>query len=70
MKPPSDVSFSDHVMPNFCMSAGVFTAKLAKLPMIQQMYASQKTTVKPSAKRLTSALSAAAPSVITTSSAT
>ena len=28
-KPPSEVSRSDQLTPNFCISAGVFTAKLA-----------------------------------------
>ena len=36
MKPPSEVSRSDQLMPNFFMSPGVLTAKLAKLPAIQQ----------------------------------
>ncbi len=29
MNPASLVSFSDHVMPNFCMSGGVVTAMFA-----------------------------------------
>ena len=36
MKPPSLVSLSDQPMPNFCMSAGVVTAKCAQLPAIQE----------------------------------
>ena len=35
MNPPSAVSFRDQLTPNFCMSAGVLTAKLAQLPMTQ-----------------------------------
>ncbi len=35
MKPPSLVSFNDQLTPNFCISAGVVTAKLAQLPAIQ-----------------------------------
>ena len=35
MNPPSAVSLSDQPSPNFCMSAGEVTARLAKLPAIQ-----------------------------------
>jgi len=69
MKPPSLVSRSDQLMPNFCKSAGVTAAKLAKLPTIQLAYAIQNTAVKASANFLTSALSAAAVPVSTTSRA-
>ena len=69
MKPPSLVSRSDQLMPNFCKSAGVTAAKLAKLPTIQLAYAIQNTAVKASANFFTSVSSASAPAPRTTNSA-
>jgi len=57
-------------MPNFCCSAGVTAAKLAKLPITQLAYAIQNSAVKASANRVTLALSATAPALSTTRSAT